>query len=74
METLRYTESPRKIVLLEKELASLKKSLENKVIIAPFDGIVASINQEEGEIAKEASNDPLIRLIDETKLKAKVVG
>ena len=73
LETLRYTEPPRKIKLLEKELASLKKSLENKVIIAPFDGIVASISQREGEISQENSKDPLILLIDKTKLKAMVV-
>lgn len=73
LETLRYTESPRRIQLLEKGLESLKTSLEAKVITAPFDGTVAKISQREGEIALESAAEPLIRFIDKTKLKAQVV-
>ena len=72
-ETLRYTESPRRIQLMEKGIESLKADLETKVITAPFDGIIASINQREGEIAIESSKEPLILFIDKSRLKASVM-
>jgi len=73
LEQSRYNEPPRKIKLIEKELNSLKKILENKVITAPFDGTIAKINQREGEISSGTAEGYFIYFIDRTKLKAKVV-
>lgn len=72
LETARYSESPRKIALMERELESLQNRLNEKTIVAPFDGLVAEINQREGEISSDSADTPLIRFIDKSKLKAEV--
>ena len=73
LEQARYTESPRKIALIERELLSLRQQLRNQIIFAPFDGTVATITQREGEIFRDSGDTGLITFIDETKLKADVV-
>ncbi len=74
LELLRFSESPRKIALKEKELGSLQKKLENKVITAPFDGVIVEIKKREGEINyTSAEAGYLIKLIDDSSMKASVV-
>ena len=71
LEQASFSESPRRIELLRRELDSLRAGLEERVITAPFDGVVAKINQREGEIA--GGERALLQFIDTAKLKASVV-
>ncbi len=73
LEEMRFLESPRKIALKEKNLESLKETLKNKIITAPFDGVVVEIKHEEGEINIAGSDGYLIKIIDDSSLKAEVV-
>lgn len=74
LEQIRFSESPRKIALKEKELESLQKALEKKVITAPFDGVIVEIKKREGEINySSAGTGYLIKLIDDRSMKASVV-
>lgn len=72
LQQAKYTAPPRKIKLMEKELLSLKKNMENKVIMAPFDGTIAKITQREGEVVSQAGDRYLIQFTDESALKASV--
>lgn len=71
LEQASFAESPRRIELLRRELDSLRASLRSRVITAPFDGMVAKINQREGEIA--GGETALLQFIDTARLKASVV-
>ena len=74
LEQMRFTESPRKIDLKEKELDSLRKALENKIIKAPFDGVIVEIKRREGEVNIAGGGDGyLVKIIDDSSLKASVV-
>ncbi len=73
LEEMRFSESPRRIALKEKNLESLRETLKNKIITAPFDGVVVEIKHEEGEINIAGSDGYLIKLIDDSKLKADVL-
>lgn len=74
LEQLRYSESPRMIALKEKELEALYKAMKNKVITAPFDGVIAQITKQVGEVNLTSSSvDYLVKFIDDSSLKASVV-
>ncbi|MBI9107424.1 MAG: HlyD family efflux transporter periplasmic adaptor subunit [Spirochaetales bacterium] len=74
LEQQRYSESPRKIALMEKELKALHTAMKNKIITAPFSGIVAEIKKQVGEVNLTSSGAGyLIKLIDDSSLKASVV-
>ena len=73
LEEMRFSESPRRIALKERKLESLKETLKNKIISAPFDGVVVEIKHKEGEINITGSDGYLIKIIDDSKLKADVL-
>jgi len=74
LEQIQFTESPRKIELKEKELQSLRDALNNKIITAPFSGVIVEINRKEGEINLATSGEGYImKLIDDSSLMASVV-
>ncbi|MDC7124322.1 MAG: HlyD family efflux transporter periplasmic adaptor subunit [Spirochaetales bacterium] len=74
LEEMSFSESPRKIALKKEKLESLRETLKNKIITAPFDGVVVEIKHEEGEINIASSSDSyLIKIIDDSSLKADVV-
>ena len=74
LEQLRYSESPRKIALMEKELEALHKAMKNKVITAPFHGVIAEIKKQVGEVNLTSTGAGyLVKLIDDSSLKAEVV-
>ncbi len=73
LEQISFTESKRKIALVERELAALEEALQNKVITAPFQGIAAEIKKQEGEVSLTSSGSGyLIKFIDPSRLKAMV--
>jgi RND family efflux transporter MFP subunit len=59
------------VALARQSLEQTKKDLKEAVIIAPFDGIVASVTAEEGDTIPSPSVSPrqIIKLIDPTNLE-----
>ena len=51
-------------------LAEAQKQLDEAIIIAPFDGIVAGVNAEEGDVITPAS--PVVHLVDLTSMELEV--
>ena len=59
------------VALARQSLEQTEKDLKEAVIVAPFDGIVASVTAEEGDTIPSPSVSPIqiIKLIDPTSLK-----
>jgi HlyD family secretion protein len=62
------------IDLAQKNLNLAQEQLDQATIIAPFDGIVASVNQDEGDIipAPAQSQHPIIYLIDPSTMEINI--
>lgn len=73
LEQERYTGTPRSIALIERQIEVLTEELDRKRIYAPFDGIIAEVTTQEGEIFSVGSSRPyLLHLTDSSKLSATV--
>ena len=59
------------VTLVRQSLEKAEKDLDEAVIIAPFDGLVASITAEEGDVMPSPAFSPrqIIKLIDPTSLE-----
>ncbi|MFC1956514.1 efflux RND transporter periplasmic adaptor subunit, partial [Chloroflexota bacterium] len=53
-----------------KAVAEVQKQLDEAIIIAPFDGVVADVNVEEGDVI--TSSSPIVHLVDLTSMQLEV--
>ncbi|MGP1438583.1 MAG: efflux RND transporter periplasmic adaptor subunit [Treponema sp.] len=70
IEQERINGPSQKIVLMQKEKELLEKQLKDRSVYAKFDGIVASLNLDQGQYAK--AQDNFGSLVDRSYLKATV--